>query len=162
VSVDPGVWAQWASVAERYGHGWARASDPDLGWLVEALEPRPSDRALDLGAGAGHAALAVVPHVVEVVATDPTPEMLAVASRLAAERGLANVRLVEATVDALPFPAASFDLAFSHNSVHHWPYPLAGLREAPAGVRARLAIEANGSSFSVDAGLVVARLEATP
>ncbi|MBP1706090.1 MAG: uncharacterized protein H6Q36_1829, partial [Chloroflexi bacterium] len=84
MTVDPAVRAQWASVAERYGHGWARATGPDLDWLVDSLAPGSTDRALDVGAGAGHASLAVAPHVAEVVATDPTPEMLAVGATLAA------------------------------------------------------------------------------
>jgi SAM-dependent methyltransferase len=129
MTVDPAVRAQWAAVAERYGRGWARASGPDFGWLVEALAPPPTARALDVGSGAGHAALAVAPHVAEVVATDPTPEMLAVGAGLAAERGLANVRFVEAVAAALPFTDASFDLACSRHSIHHWPDVTAGLRE---------------------------------
>lgn len=129
MTVDPAVRAQWASVAERYGRDWARATGPDLGWLVEALAPSSADRALDIGSGAGHATFAVAPHVAEVVATDPTPEMLAVAAGLAAERGLANVRLVEAAADALPFDDASFGLAFSRHSIHHWPDAAAGFGE---------------------------------
>ena len=129
MTVDPAVRAQWASVAERYGRGWARAAGPDLGWLVEALAPRPADRALDVGSGAGHATFAVAPHVAEVVAADPTPEMLAVAAGLAAERGMANVRFVEAAAGSLPFDDGSFDLAFSRHSIHHWPNAAAGFRE---------------------------------
>jgi SAM-dependent methyltransferase len=129
MTVDPAVRAQWASVAERYGRGWARAAGPDLGWLVEALAPDPADRALDIGSGAGHAALAVAPRVAEVVAADPTPEMLAVAAGLAAERGIANLRFVEASAASLPFDDGSFDLAFSRHSIHHWPDAAAGFRE---------------------------------
>ena len=129
MTVDPAVRAQWSSVAERYGHGWARATGPDLDWLVEALAPAPTDRALDIGAGAGHAAFAVAPRVAEVVATDPTPEMLALGARLAAERDLANVRFVEAAARALPFPDDTFDLVFTRHAVHHWPDAAAGFRE---------------------------------
>src|SRR5450756_371609 len=88
---DDAARRQWAAVAERYGAGWKQANAPDLGWLVAALDPVPTDRALDVGTGGGHAALALAPAVATVVAIDPTPEMLAVASRLAAERGIANV-----------------------------------------------------------------------
>lgn len=166
MTVDPAVRTQWASVAERYGRGWARAAGPDLDWLAEALEPRRSDRALDLGAGAGHAAIAVAPHVAEVVATDPTPEMLAVAGRLAAERGLANIRFVEAAADALPFPDCSFDLAFSRHSVHHWPDPAAGFREVARVLRPGgrfVAIDTHGlEDGQVDAFLVTLELLRDP
>jgi SAM-dependent methyltransferase len=127
--------AQWAAVAEHYGTGWSHADGPDLAWLVDALAPRPDDRAIDLGAGAGHATLAIAPHVAHVTAIDPTPEMLAVAARLAAERGIANVDYVEATADALPFPAASFDLAVSRFSIHHWPDPPRALVEVARVLR---------------------------
>jgi SAM-dependent methyltransferase len=129
MTIDPAVRAQWASVADRYGRGWARAAGPDLAWLVEALAPEPAHRALDVGAGAGHAAMAVAPHVAEVVAADPTPEMLAVAAGLAAERGLSNVRFVEASAGSLPFDDGSFDLVFSRHSIHHWPDAAAGFGE---------------------------------
>ncbi len=127
--------AQWSAVAEHYGTGWSHAAGPDLAWLVEALEPRPGDRALDIGAGAGHASLAIAPHVAHVDAIDPTPAMLTVAARLAAEREIANVTLTEATAEALPFPDATFDLAVSRFSIHHWPDPRAGLREAARVLR---------------------------
>lgn len=132
---DDHLRAQWAAVAERYGSGWSHASGPDLAWLVEALRPAAGDRAIDLGAGAGHATLALAPHVAGVDAVDPTPEMLAVAARLAAERGISNVAFVEAAAAALPYPAATFDLATSRFSIHHWPDPLGALREVARVVR---------------------------
>jgi SAM-dependent methyltransferase len=55
--------------------------------------------------------------------------MLAVGARLAAERGIANVTWAEAFAGDLPFPAASFDLAISRFSIHHWPDPAGALRE---------------------------------
>ncbi len=127
--------AQWASVAEHYGMGWSHASGPDLAWMVDAAAPLATDRAIDLGAGAGHATLALAPHVAHVDAVDPTPEMLAVAARLAAERGVANVAFVEARADALPFADATFDVAVSRFSIHHWPDPSGSLREVARVLR---------------------------
>jgi len=127
--------AQWAAVAEHYGMGWSHAAGPDLGWMVDVAAPRATDRAIDLGAGAGHATLALAPHVARVDAIDPTPEMLAVATRLAAERGIANVAFTEARADALPFPDGTFDLAVSRFSIHHWPDPAGALREVARVLR---------------------------
>jgi SAM-dependent methyltransferase len=121
--------AQWAAVAEHYGSGWSHAGGPDLAWLVDALRPDPSDRAVDIGAGAGHATFALAPHVAHVTAIDPTPEMLGVAERLAAERGIVNVSFTRASADALPFPDAALDAAISRFSIHHWPNPPAAVRE---------------------------------
>lgn len=129
------VRAQWGAVAERYGTTWSHASGPDLAWLVEAAAPTPTDRAIDLGAGAGHASLALAPHLARVDAIDPTPEMHAVAARLASERGIANIVLCEATADALPFPDATFDIAISRFSIHHWPDVPVALREAARVLR---------------------------
>ena len=139
---DDAARRQWAAVAEEYGAGWKWANAPDLGWLVAALEPVPTDRALDVGTGGGHAALALAPAVASVAAIDPTPEMLAVASRLAVERGAANVTFTRAAAGALPFPDASFDVAISRFSVHHWPQPDRAFREMRRVVRpgGRLAV----------------------
>jgi SAM-dependent methyltransferase len=120
---------QWSAVAEHYGAGWSHADGPDLPWLVEAARPRPTDRAVDIGAGAGHATRALAPHVARITAIDPIPEMLAVGARLAAEQGMANIAYVEAAADALPFDDGTFDVAISRFSVHHWPEPPAALWE---------------------------------
>jgi SAM-dependent methyltransferase len=139
---DDAARAQWAAVAEQYGAGWKQANAPDLGWLVAALEPAATDRALDVGTGGGHAALALAPAVAMVVGIDPTPEMLAVATRLAAERGIANVTFTRGEAGTLPFPDATFDLAISRFSVHHWPRPGDAFREIRRVVRpgGRLAV----------------------
>jgi SAM-dependent methyltransferase len=134
VTGDP-LRTQWAAVAEHYGTGWSHANGPDLAWMVQAAAPRAGDRAIDLGAGAGHAALALAPHLAHVDAIDPTPEMLAVAARLAAERGITNVTWTEARADALPFADASFDIAVSRFSIHHWPNPPESLREVARVLR---------------------------
>ncbi|HSW42301.1 MAG TPA: methyltransferase domain-containing protein [Patescibacteria group bacterium] len=131
---DP-VRAQWAAVAEHYGAGWSHADGPDLRWLVDVAAPRPADRAIDLGAGAGHATLALAPHVARVDAIDPTPEMLTVAARLAGERGIVNVAWIEGRADAIPYPAATFDIAISRFSIHHWPDPPGALREVARVLR---------------------------
>ena len=132
---DDAARRQWAAVAERYGAGWKQANAPDLGWLVAALHPAPTDHALDVGTGGGHAAFALAPAVASVAAIDPTPEMLAVASSLAAERGIPNITFTRAAADALPFPDASFDVAISRFSVHHWPQPGPAFREIRRVVR---------------------------
>jgi SAM-dependent methyltransferase len=134
VTDDP-LRTQWAAVAEHYGTGWSHADGPDLGWMVDAASARSSDQAIDLGAGAGHAALALAPHVETVTAIDPTPEMLAVAARLAAERTITNVTFVEARAEALPFPDETFDVAISRFSIHHWPDPAGALREVARVLR---------------------------
>ncbi len=127
--IDEADRARWAASAERYGAGWSQASAPDLGWLVDAVRPTPEDHALDVGCGAGHAARALAPHVARVDGVDPTPEMLAIAARLSAEAGLANVGFAAGTAEAVPFEDSSFDIAVSRFSAHHWPDPAAAFRD---------------------------------
>ena len=70
------VRSQFGAAASAYTTS-AGHSDPILlRRVVELAQPRPSDRALDIATGAGHTALALAPHVAEVVAFDLTQQML--------------------------------------------------------------------------------------
>jgi ubiquinone/menaquinone biosynthesis C-methylase UbiE len=83
--------------------------------------PRGDERALDVGTGAGALALALAPLVREVVGVDPVPQLLALARERA--RAFPNVELLEGDGTALPFPAASFDLAATIRTLHHVARP---------------------------------------
>jgi ubiquinone/menaquinone biosynthesis C-methylase UbiE len=83
--------------------------------------PRGDERVLDVGTGAGALALALAPLVREVVGVDPVPELLALARERA--RAFPNVELLEGDGTALPFPAASFDLAATIRTLHHVARP---------------------------------------
>lgn len=96
-------------------------TDPDvLRRLVELAHPRPDWQALDIGAGAGHTAFALAPHVSEVIATDLTPAMLAQGEKLQARNGLTNVSFRVADAHDLPFADASFDLVTCRRAAHHF------------------------------------------
>ena len=95
---------------------------------VRRLLPlRGDERALDAGTGAGALALALAPHVREVVAVDLVPELLAAARELAAE--LDNVSFVEGDVTALPFASGSFDVAGCVRTLHHVRRPELAIAE---------------------------------
>lgn len=79
--------------------------------------PAGDERALDAGTGAGALALALAPHVREVVGVDVVPELLEEARRLAA--GRENVSFQEADVTALPFGRGEFDLSGTRHTLHH-------------------------------------------
>jgi ubiquinone/menaquinone biosynthesis C-methylase UbiE len=76
---------------------------------------RGDERALDVGTGTGAMAFALAPHVREVVAVDPDASMLETARANAP----ANVELVQADGESLPFELGSFDLASSLRTLHH-------------------------------------------
>lgn len=83
------------------------------------VQPRRDERALDVGTGVGALALALAPHVAEVVGVDAEPALL---SR-ARERAPANATFVEGDAGSLPFADGAFDLAGTMRTLHHLRRP---------------------------------------
>jgi SAM-dependent methyltransferase len=131
--------------------------------LVERLrtfcELEGSERALDVGTGAGTFALALAPNVREVVGLDPVPELLAEARRLA--EGVANVSFVEGDAAKLPFEPASFDLAACARTLHHVHRPELVVAELTRVVRpgGKILVVDQLASFDPLEGLTRDRLE---
>jgi SAM-dependent methyltransferase len=73
---------------------------------------------LNVGAGAG----SYEPPNRDVTAVEPS-------ARMRAQRPAGAARCVAATAESLPFEDQSFDAAMAVATVHHWPDPIAGLRE---------------------------------
>jgi SAM-dependent methyltransferase len=93
-----------------------RRADELAAHVARLLAPFSGDeRALDSGCGAGALAFALAPHVREVVGVDLSAELVA-AGR---ERAPANVTLIEADAEALPFAVGEFDLAGTLRVLHH-------------------------------------------
>jgi demethylmenaquinone methyltransferase / 2-methoxy-6-polyprenyl-1,4-benzoquinol methylase len=89
---------------------WRRA-------LVDAVDPRPGQRVLDVATGTGLVAGEVARRGCEVVGLDQSEAMLAMAeARLAADHGLADrVTFVHGEAERLPFADCSFDaLTFTY------------------------------------------------
>ena len=76
------------------------------------------ENALDMGCGSGRWTRYIAPHVKHVVAIDPS-EACFVAKRNTAD--LANVRILKASLENIPFPDESFDLAICLGVLHHIP-----------------------------------------
>jgi SAM-dependent methyltransferase len=85
---------------------------------------------LDVACGAAHVAEQVAPLVRQVVGVDLTPELLAEATRLAAERRLDNVSWVRGDACRLPFRDGVFDLYTVRAAPHHFQDLDAALAEA--------------------------------
>jgi len=129
LDVKEAVRRQFAPVAVNYAASAVHAGGPDLRAMLAAVPLSGDERALDIGCGPGHTALAFAPRVREVVAVDLTEDMLTQGRRLAGERGIGNAVFQRGDVEDLPFPDGSFDLVTSRYSAHHYPHPLVALRE---------------------------------
>lgn len=114
---------QFGANAEKYATSIVHAKGASLGRLVELLPFDASWYALDIATAAGHTAFAVAPHVLAVVASDLTPEMLNVAEAQARERGLNNVTTALADAEDLGFDDNSFDLVTCRIAPHHFSAP---------------------------------------
>ena len=91
-----------------------------LARVVELTRPLPTSVALDVATGTGHTAFALAPQVARVVATDITPEMLEEGRRLAAERGITNVKFQLADAHDHPFADGTFDIVTCRRAAHHF------------------------------------------
>ena len=111
--------AMWASgsyrtVVEEVVH-------PLGGILVETLDVQPGQRVLDVAAGTGTSAIPSARRGAEVVATDLTPELLAI-GRAAAEAEEIELTWQTADAEALPFADADFDVVMSSIGVMFAPH----------------------------------------
>ena len=121
---------QYGPRASAYAESAVHASGPDLDQMEALLDGRGFGTVLDLGCGGGHVSYRAAPHVVEMVACDVTPAMIAAMERGAEDRGLGNVRGVVTPAEALSFENDHFDAILCRFTAHHWVDLRAGLAEA--------------------------------
>jgi len=105
---------------ERAADGWQRrnarfqaAVMPISQWLVEAIEPQPGQRVLELAAGVGETGFLVAELIAPgggtLISSDGAEAMVAHARARAAELGLANVEFKPLELEWIDLPAASID-----------------------------------------------------
>lgn len=101
-------------------------------WTLAELGVEPTDHVLEVGFGPGlgiQAAAAATPEGF-VAGVDYSREMVELARKRNAEAiDAGHVNLRYGPADDLPYEDATFDAAFSINSMQVWPDPLAGLKE---------------------------------
>lgn len=101
-------------------------------WTLSELDSRPSDRILEVGFGPGLGIEAAADATSEgfVTGVDYSREMVELAQkRNAVAIDADHVDLRYGSVDNLPYENATFDSAFSINSMHVWPDIAVGLQE---------------------------------
>lgn len=99
--------------------------------LLTAAAPRPGERLLDIGCGAGATCLMAAPMVApagEVTGIDISAPLVARARERVAEAGLRHVTIELADAQTLPRPARPWDLAISRCGLMFFDDPVAGLR----------------------------------
>ena len=109
----------WDRIARKY------ASDPisDMGGYERTLERvrhylRPGDRVLEFGCGTGTTALKLAPSLENLLATDISSEMIAIAREKARSEGIRNVTFEVAAPESADWPAESFDAVLGFNVLH--------------------------------------------
>lgn len=124
-----GAQQQFGPQARFYAESAAFSSGEGLDAIAELAAMGRYQWALDLGTGAGFTAFTMSPLSEQVLATDIAPEMVAQAQRLAAERGLDNVRPMMVESGTLPFISDSIDAVTCRQAAHHFPIVSAFLGE---------------------------------
>ena len=125
-NVAAGGWAAWLEWIER---NYAPVTE----WLKGAASWKPGAHILDVACGAGYPALTAAESVRpggRVVATDISPNMIAVASQHAHRRGIDNIDFVEMDAEHLQFADDSFDAVTNAYGLMFCPDAHAALREA--------------------------------
>ena len=110
----------------------ARLAGERNDWIIAQMEIEPADRILEVGFGPGAAlrVLAARAREGEVTGVDTSPLMLRqAAKRNARAMREGHIRLLQGTVQALPFEAAVFNKALAINSVQIWPDSFVGVKE---------------------------------
>ena len=88
---------------------------------------------LDIAAGPGDLSIAIAEKLgptATIWCTDLVPEMVRIAERSAAERGVRNVRCRESRAEVLPFDSSSFDAVVCRFGIMFFSDPPASVRES--------------------------------
>lgn len=92
-----------------------------LDYTITQMEPKASDRVLEVAAGTCICGRAIAPYAGHVTCLDMTPAMLAVGKDAAEKEKLGNMSFVVGDVMELPFLDESFEIVFSRLAFHHFP-----------------------------------------
>jgi ubiquinone/menaquinone biosynthesis C-methylase UbiE len=166
---------QWSAAAtgwERQDRWFDRNTGGLTDWLCTAAGLAPSKRVLDIACGSGQPALTAAARVRpggEVVATDLSTDMIAVARRKAAAAGIDNVDFREMDAEKLTFPERCFDAVTCRFGLMFCPDPVRAASEMRRVLRpgGRLALSVWDESkvnpfFTVMAGPVTQCLGTPP
>jgi len=115
-----GIVLHWGPLYDLLSDRFLRPSEASIRALSLV---KAGDKVLDVGCGPGRLTLAAQTWAApggEAHGVDPSPEMIAVARRNAAKRGL-GAQFQLGVAEALPFADATFDVVLNRLMLHHLP-----------------------------------------
>lgn len=118
------AWRRGAAGWERHAAALREKSAPVAQWLVDAIDPQPGERLLELAAGPGETGFIAAARLGSdgrLLSTDQSREMVEVARHRAAELGLDNVDFDVIDAQELELEPGSFDAVLCR-----WGYMLMG------------------------------------
>lgn len=145
--------------AQGYAKSKGHASGPDLSALIDALDPKLFEVALDIATGTGFTAIELSRRVKSVVATDITEKMLEEARKLSSESKITNITFEFADAAKLPCANSSFDIVTSRRAVHHFTELRQFLKEASRVMKPRGRIGIADMSFPEGTQVFFNRIE---
>ena len=166
---------QWQQAANAW-HRWGSTIEAWLGEstrvMLDMAGIGPGDRVLDLATGSGEPALTIAERVGPtgyVLATDIAPNILAFATRLAADRELRNVETRVMDGERLELPDESFDVVTSRVGLIYFPDQQGALAETrrvlkPGGRVAAIVYTTpeRNPFFSIPVGIIRRRANLPP
>src|SRR5579859_1679234 len=120
---------QFTRQAAQFAASPTARSEEILERMLRLAQPGLSDTALDVACGPGLLVCAMAGRVRHARGIDLTPAMLEQARRTQQEQGVENVSWDQGDVTAMPYGDGTFDIVTCRFAVHHFPDPLAVLRE---------------------------------
>jgi len=120
---------QFTRQAAQFAASPTARSEDILERILRMAEPGAPDTALDVACGPGLLVCALAQRVGHATGIDLTPAMLEQARRTQQAQGLNNVCWEQGEVTAMPYRDGAFDILTCRFAFHHFPDPLAVLRE---------------------------------
>ena len=128
--------------ADAYAVAPAVADPVRIARLVEAVDPAPESRVLEVACGPGFLTLAFAERCRQCVGLDLTDAPLVIAEKNRRERGLSNARFQSGDAERLPFEDGDFDVVVCRYAFHHFETP------SPCWRRWRVCVGATAKSWS--------------
>lgn len=134
-NLDPEIVGSFGSEWKKFGWFSDAAIETAAGEYFDVIPKETLAgvvHALDAGCGSGRWSRYLSRHVGFVESIDPSEAVLSAAEL---NRDRPNVRVTRASIDGIPFPDGSFDLAICLGVIHHLPDPALALGRVVLKVR---------------------------